>query len=72
MNLSPQDEPARLTGLIVGVASAIVALILYFVPLSAATQGYIKDAIILVAPAVAGFIIRRFVTPASKVVVQKP
>ena len=71
MNLSPQDEPARLTGLIVGVASAIVALILYFVPMSADTQGYIKDAIVFLAPVVAGFIIRRFVTPANKVIVKE-
>ena len=72
MNLKPQDEPARLIGILTGAAFGILALVLYFFPMSDATVGYIKDAITFLAPIVAGFIIRNYVTPANKVVVQKP
>jgi hypothetical protein len=59
-------EPARLTGLIVGAAAAILALVAYFVPLDPDLQKLILGVVGTIAPIVAGFYIRQYVTPVGK------
>lgn len=61
-----EREPARLAGLVVGVVSALLALLVALgLPISGAAQEAILGVVAFAAPIAAGLWIRRHVTPVS-------